>query len=70
MCTRGFDPIADAATLAHQHKPWVHTDGAFGLWAAGSPWLAHLVDGRADVPEIADSAMPFAGFLADAAGDS
>ena len=36
--------------LAHEHGAWVHVDGAFGLWAAASPQLRHLVDGieRAD----------------------
>jgi glutamate/tyrosine decarboxylase-like PLP-dependent enzyme len=42
-----FDPIAAAAALAHEHGAWVHVDGAFGLWAAASPRLAHLVEGRA-----------------------
>ena len=30
-----------------QHGAWVHVDGAFGLWAAASPRLAHLVTGHA-----------------------
>jgi glutamate/tyrosine decarboxylase-like PLP-dependent enzyme len=46
-----FDPIAAATALAHQHGAWVHVDGAFGLWAAASPRLAHLVEGR----EMVDS---------------
>jgi glutamate/tyrosine decarboxylase-like PLP-dependent enzyme len=46
--TGAFDPldaICDAAGDA-----WVHVDGAFGLWAAASPSLRHLVRGieRAD----------------------
>src|SRR5690554_3544868 len=32
-----FDPIAEAAAIAHEHGAWVHVDGAFGLWAAASP---------------------------------
>src|SRR5690554_6641293 len=32
-----FDPIAEAAAIAHDHGAWVHVDGAFGLWAAASP---------------------------------
>nr|BFE61145.1 aminotransferase class V-fold PLP-dependent enzyme [Dactylosporangium thailandense] len=45
-----FDPIGEAAELAHRHGAWVHVDGAFGLWAAASPRLRHLVPGleRAD----------------------
>ena len=42
-----FDPFADAIELAHAHDAWVHVDGAFGLWAAASPALSHLVDGLA-----------------------
>jgi glutamate/tyrosine decarboxylase-like PLP-dependent enzyme len=49
--TGAFDPfhaIADARDDAA--NTWVHVDGAFGLWAAVSPELRHLVDGveRAD----------------------
>jgi glutamate/tyrosine decarboxylase-like PLP-dependent enzyme len=42
-----FDEIADAAA---EHGAWLHVDGAFGLWAAASPRLRHLVRGadRAD----------------------
>jgi glutamate/tyrosine decarboxylase-like PLP-dependent enzyme len=42
-----FDPFAEAIDLAHQHAAWVHVDGAFGLWAAASPALSHLVEGMA-----------------------
>ncbi|MBO0841261.1 MAG: aspartate aminotransferase family protein [Sciscionella sp.] len=45
-----FDDFGAAISVAHQHNAWVHVDGAFGLWAAASPSLRHLVDGveRAD----------------------
>jgi len=45
-----FDPLETATTLAHAKGAWVHVDGAFGLWAAASPRLAHLTAGveRAD----------------------
>ncbi len=46
-----FDPLGPAIALAHEHGAWVHVDGAFGLWAAASPRLRHLVAGR----EAADS---------------
>ena len=45
-----FDAIGAASDLAHRHGAWVHVDGAFGLWAAASPTLRHLLAGyeRAD----------------------
>jgi glutamate/tyrosine decarboxylase-like PLP-dependent enzyme len=48
--TGAFDPIADMVDVAHAAGAWVHVDGAFGLWAAVSPDLRHLVAGveRAD----------------------
>ena len=46
-----YDPMAEAIALAHAHGAWVHVDGAFGLWAAASPALRHLVAGV----EAADS---------------
>src|SRR5690349_19546523 len=46
-----FDPLGPAAAVAHEHGAWVHVDGAFGLWAAASPRLRHLVAGH----ETADS---------------
>jgi glutamate/tyrosine decarboxylase-like PLP-dependent enzyme len=49
--TGGFDPMpAIADAVAGHPNAWVHVDGAFGLWAAVSPRLQHLVAGveRAD----------------------
>ena len=45
-----FDPIEDMADLAEKHSAWLHVDGAFGLFAAVSPKVTHLVRGieRAD----------------------
>jgi glutamate/tyrosine decarboxylase-like PLP-dependent enzyme len=56
-----FDPIAEATQLAHRHgtpgsRPWVHVDGAFGLWAAASPSLRPLVPGLADADSWATDA--------------
>jgi glutamate/tyrosine decarboxylase-like PLP-dependent enzyme len=45
-----FDSLDEIAALCHGHGAWLHVDGAFGLWAAASPALRHLVRGaeRAD----------------------
>ncbi len=45
------DPFARIIPAAREAGAWVHVDGAFGLWAAASPSLAHLVDGV----QLADS---------------
>ena len=42
-----FDPFVEAISLARRHGAWVHVDGAFGLYAAASPALAHLTEGLA-----------------------
>ncbi|MDM7829978.1 pyridoxal phosphate-dependent decarboxylase family protein [Cellulomonas edaphi] len=46
-----FDDLAAATAVAHEAGAWVHVDGAFGLWAAAAPSLAHLTRGI----EAADS---------------
>jgi len=49
--TGAFDPMPALADAAAAHgNTWLHVDGAFGLWAAVSPRLRHLVEGveRAD----------------------
>lgn len=48
--TGAFDPFEEICDRARQAGAWVHVDGAFGLWAAASPRLRHLVKGveRAD----------------------
>ena len=46
-----FDPLAALADARDSAgNTWLHVDGAFGLWAAASPELRHLVAGveRAD----------------------
>ena len=40
-----FDPAAEIIPRAKAGGAWVHVDGAFGLWAAASPALAHLTQG-------------------------
>jgi glutamate/tyrosine decarboxylase-like PLP-dependent enzyme len=48
--TGSCDPMVEIADIAHGTGAWLHVDGAFGLWAAASPALRHLVAGveRAD----------------------
>jgi glutamate/tyrosine decarboxylase-like PLP-dependent enzyme len=37
--------LREICGIAHDHGAWVHVDGAFGLWAAATPSLRHLLDG-------------------------
>ena len=48
--TGAFDPLDEIADAVEGTGAWLHVDGAFGLWAAASPKLRHLVRGseRAD----------------------
>jgi glutamate/tyrosine decarboxylase-like PLP-dependent enzyme len=48
--TGAFDDLDEIADAAAETGAWLHIDGAFGLWAAASPALRHLVKGaqRAD----------------------
>jgi len=43
--TGSFDPLAELIPRAKAAGAWVHVDAAFGLWAAVSPRLRHLVEG-------------------------
>jgi glutamate/tyrosine decarboxylase-like PLP-dependent enzyme len=43
--TGAFDPFPEAIAICRRHGAWVHVDGAFGLWAAATPALAHLTAG-------------------------
>jgi glutamate/tyrosine decarboxylase-like PLP-dependent enzyme len=44
------DDLSAICDVTERAGAWLHVDGAFGLWAAASPQLRHLVDGveRAD----------------------
>jgi glutamate/tyrosine decarboxylase-like PLP-dependent enzyme len=48
--TGAFDAFEEIAEATGEHGAWLHVDGAFGLWAAASPRIRHLVKGaeRAD----------------------
>lgn len=46
--TGAFDPFLELTPLARERDAWIHVDGAFGLWAAASPQLAHLTEGVVD----------------------
>jgi glutamate/tyrosine decarboxylase-like PLP-dependent enzyme len=43
--TGACDDLVAACEAAHRREAWVHVDGAFGLWAAVSPSMRHLVTG-------------------------
>ncbi len=45
-----FDPIEAIAELTHEHRAWLHVDGAFGLFARLAPESRALTEGveRAD----------------------
>ena len=51
-----FDAFGEIAAATHAADGWLHIDGAFGLWAAASPQLAHLVPGLADADSWATDA--------------
>jgi aromatic-L-amino-acid decarboxylase len=40
-----YDDFERLIPLARKYGAWVHVDGAFGLWAAASPKLRHVVKG-------------------------
>jgi glutamate/tyrosine decarboxylase-like PLP-dependent enzyme len=46
-----YDNFATLIPLSKKYNAWVHVDGAFGLWTAACPRLAHLTRGV----ELADS---------------
>ena len=48
-----FDPLPEIAGAVREHAGWLHVDGAFGLWAAVSTRLRHLVQGAEHADSIA-----------------
>ena len=54
--TGAVDPLPAICAAAHEHGAWVHVDGAFGLWAAASPALRHLVAGVEQADSLATDA--------------
>lgn len=51
-----FDDFATLVPMARAAGAWVHIDGAFGLWAAASTCLRHLVDGIGEADSWATDA--------------
>ncbi|HVT60671.1 MAG TPA: aminotransferase class V-fold PLP-dependent enzyme [Thermoanaerobaculia bacterium] len=51
--TGSADPLTGIVPLARRRGAWLHVDGAFGLWAAASPGLCHLVAGIQGADSIA-----------------
>jgi glutamate/tyrosine decarboxylase-like PLP-dependent enzyme len=54
--TGSFDPIGEICNRAKAAGAWVHVDGAFGLWAAVVPRLAHLTAGMEEANSWATDA--------------
>ena len=54
--TGAFDPLPEITAAARERGAWVHVDGAFGLWAAASPGLRHLVAGIEHADSLATDA--------------
>jgi glutamate/tyrosine decarboxylase-like PLP-dependent enzyme len=51
-----FDPLDPIAQVTHEHDGWLHVDGAFGLWGAAVPSLAHHLAGAAQADSWATDA--------------
>jgi glutamate/tyrosine decarboxylase-like PLP-dependent enzyme len=56
VATGAFDDLETIVGLSAAAGAWVHVDGAFGLWAAATPTLAHLVTGHAGADSWATDA--------------
>ena len=54
--TGAVDAMPEIAALSKAAGAWLHVDGAFGLWAAASPELRHLVEGVGEADSWATDA--------------
>ncbi len=54
--TGACDPVGEICDRAKEVGAWVHVDGAFGLWAAAAPSLAHLTAGMEEADSWATDA--------------
>lgn len=57
--TGAFDPFEQIIPWAHEAGAWVHIDGAFGLWAAATPNMSHLMRGANAADSWATDAHKF-----------
>jgi glutamate/tyrosine decarboxylase-like PLP-dependent enzyme len=51
-----IDPVGEVCRRVREAGAWVHVDGAFGLWAAAAPSLAHLTAGLSEADSWAADA--------------
>ena len=54
--TGAADALNDIAPIVRQRGAWLHVDGAFGMWAAASASLRHLVAGIEQADSVATDA--------------
>jgi glutamate/tyrosine decarboxylase-like PLP-dependent enzyme len=54
--TGAADPLSEIAPIVRRREAWLHVDGAFGMWAAASASLRHLVAGIEQADSVATDA--------------
>lgn len=54
--TGAADPLSEIAPVVRSRGAWLHVDGAFGMWAAASASLRHLVAGVEQADSVATDA--------------